>query len=106
MKSHQHFLAFLLSSALFDRRCQFRHCPAVQDDYPHRSGRLPRPQTRHLNRHIAPVDGKPRHDTVKKIYDNLDQSRALQAYLLAIPIVNQAECATPCGDSDRITRRM
>jgi len=35
-------------------------------------------------------DGNPDTDTVKKIYDNLDQSRALQAYLLAIPIVNQA----------------
>ena len=36
------------------------------------------------------TDGNPDADTVKKIYDNLDQSRALQAYLLAIPIVNQA----------------
>ena len=35
-------------------------------------------------------DGFPKPDTVKKIYDNLDRSRALQAYLLAIPIVNQA----------------
>ncbi len=35
-------------------------------------------------------DGFPKLDTVKKIYDNLDRSRALQAYLLAIPIVNQA----------------
>jgi hypothetical protein len=35
-------------------------------------------------------DGYPDSDTIKKIYDNLDQSRALQAYLLAIPIVNQA----------------
>jgi hypothetical protein len=35
-------------------------------------------------------DGNPDAATVKKIYDNLDQSRALQAYLLAIPIVNQA----------------
>jgi hypothetical protein len=34
--------------------------------------------------------GYPDADTIKKIYDNLDQSRALQAYLLAIPIVNQA----------------
>jgi hypothetical protein len=33
--------------------------------------------------------GYPSEDTVKKIYDNLDRSRALQAYLLAIPIVNQ-----------------
>jgi hypothetical protein len=35
-------------------------------------------------------DGYPSADTVQKIYDNLDRSRALQAYLLAIPIVNQA----------------
>ena len=35
-------------------------------------------------------DGVPKTDTTEKIYDNLDRSRALQAYLLAIPIVNQA----------------
>jgi hypothetical protein len=35
-------------------------------------------------------DGNPDAATVEKIYDNLDRSRALQAYLLAIPIVNQA----------------
>ncbi len=34
--------------------------------------------------------GYPDNATVEKIYDNLDRSRALQAYLLAIPIVNQA----------------
>ena len=34
--------------------------------------------------------GYPTAETVDKIYDNLDRSRALQAYLLAIPIVNQA----------------
>jgi len=34
--------------------------------------------------------GYPNGATVDKIYDNLDRSRALQAYLLAIPIVNQA----------------
>lgn len=34
--------------------------------------------------------GYPSAHTVEKIYDNLDRSRALQAYLLAIPIVNQA----------------
>jgi hypothetical protein len=34
--------------------------------------------------------GYPSADTVQKIYDNLDRSRALQAYLMAIPIVNQA----------------
>jgi hypothetical protein len=33
--------------------------------------------------------GYPEADTVQKIYDNLDRSRALQAYLLALPIVNQ-----------------
>jgi hypothetical protein len=36
------------------------------------------------------ADGFPAPDTIEKIYDNLDRSRALQAYLLAIPIVNQA----------------
>jgi len=34
--------------------------------------------------------GYPTAETVEKIYDNLDRSRALQAYLMAIPIVNQA----------------
>jgi hypothetical protein len=34
--------------------------------------------------------GYPKPDTVEKIYNNLDRSRALQAYLMAIPIVNQA----------------
>jgi hypothetical protein len=34
--------------------------------------------------------GYPTAETVEKIFDNLDRSRALQAYLLAIPIVNQA----------------
>lgn len=33
--------------------------------------------------------GYPTAETVEKIYDNLDRSRALQAYLMAIPIVNQ-----------------
>ena len=35
-------------------------------------------------------DGYPAAETIEKVYDNLDRSRALQAYLLAIPIVNQA----------------
>jgi hypothetical protein len=35
-------------------------------------------------------DGVPDEESAKKIYDNLDRSRALQAYLLAFPIVNQA----------------
>ncbi len=35
-------------------------------------------------------DGSPTPETIEKVYDNLDRSRALQAYLLAIPIVNQA----------------
>lgn len=34
--------------------------------------------------------GYPGPATVNKVYDNLDRSRALQAYLLALPIVNQA----------------
>ena len=34
--------------------------------------------------------GYPDDPTTQKVYDNLDASRALQAYLLAIPIVNQA----------------
>lgn len=34
--------------------------------------------------------GYPTDETVEKIYDNLDRSRALQACLMAIPIVNQA----------------
>ncbi|MCW9064986.1 MAG: DUF1254 domain-containing protein, partial [Ignavibacteriaceae bacterium] len=34
--------------------------------------------------------GYPEDETVTKIYDNLDRSRALQAYLLGFPIVNQA----------------
>jgi len=35
-------------------------------------------------------DGYPEPETIQTIYDNLDRSRALQAYLLGIPIVNQA----------------
>jgi hypothetical protein len=35
-------------------------------------------------------DGSPAPETIEKIYENLDRSRALQAFLLAIPIVNQA----------------
>ena len=41
--------------------------------------------------------GYPSADTVEKIYDNLDRSRALQAYLMAIPIVNQAVIVTCSG---------
>ena len=33
--------------------------------------------------------GYPDDATTQKVYDNLDASRALQAYLLALPIVNQ-----------------
>jgi hypothetical protein len=40
-------------------------------------------------------DGYPDADTIEKIYDNLDQSRALQAYLLAIPIYQLADAANP-----------
>ena len=35
-------------------------------------------------------DGVPDQDSTNKIYDNLDYQRAVQAYLLAIPVVNQA----------------
>jgi len=35
-------------------------------------------------------DGVPDTATASKIYDNVDRSRALQAYLLGFPIVNQA----------------
>jgi len=35
-------------------------------------------------------DGVPSAESIETIYDNLDRSRALQAYLLGIPIVNQA----------------
>jgi hypothetical protein len=34
-------------------------------------------------------DGYPTAETIQTVYDNLDRSRALQAYLLGIPIVNQ-----------------
>ena len=51
-------------------------------------------------------DGNPDAATVQKIYDNLDQSRALQAYLLAIPIVNQAGMRTQYASMDRTIRRM
>jgi hypothetical protein len=34
--------------------------------------------------------GYPDDAATQKVYDNLDRSRALQAYLLALPIVNQA----------------
>jgi hypothetical protein len=46
-----------------------------------------------LDSSIGPLtlkDGVPTRETIEKIYDNLDRSRALQAYLLALPIVNQA----------------
>jgi len=39
-------------------------------------------------------DGYPDDATTQKVYDNLDASRALQAYLLAIPIVNQVGMRT------------
>jgi hypothetical protein len=38
--------------------------------------------------------GYPDDATTQKVYDNLDASRALQAYLLAIPIVNQVGMRT------------
>src|SRR5271165_450978 len=35
-------------------------------------------------------DGVPDQASTEKIYDNLDFQRAVQAYLLALPVVNQA----------------
>ena len=46
----------------------------------------------HLDTSIGALnltDGTPTAETVDRIYDNLERSRALQAYLLGIPIVNQ-----------------
>jgi hypothetical protein len=40
---------------------------------------------------LAFFDGFPDKTTVEKLYDNLDFQRAVQAYLLAIPAVSQAE---------------
>ncbi len=50
--------------------------------------------------------GYPDDATTQKVYDNLDASRALQAYLLAIPIVNQVGMRATSGSSDRSTGRM
>ena len=47
----------------------------------------------HLETSIGTLNldyGYPDGETTQKVYDNLDASRALQAYLLGIPIVNQA----------------
>ena len=50
--------------------------------------------------------GYPDAGTAQKVYDNLDASRALQAYLLAIPMVNQAGMREAgFANSDPITRR-
>ena len=50
--------------------------------------------------------GYPDDATTQKVYDNLDASRALQAYLLGIPIVNQVVCVPRSASSDQQTRRM
>jgi hypothetical protein len=50
--------------------------------------------------------GYPDDATTQKVYDNLDASRALQAYLLAIPIVNQAGMRDSLRQFGRTTRRM
>lgn len=42
--------------------------------------------------------GYPDDATTRKVFDNLDTSRALQAYLLAIPIVNQASMRATLRD--------
>jgi hypothetical protein len=51
-------------------------------------------------------DGFPQTDTVEKIYDNLDRSRALQVYLRASRSLTRPACATRCASSGRTTRRM
>jgi hypothetical protein len=48
--------------------------------------------------------GYPSADTVEKIYDNLDRSRALQAYLMAIPIVNQAGMRDSIGQFGQVNQ--
>ena len=63
---------------------------AVQNDHTDRAGRRRAGQGRNLDRHAELERWLSEPDTVEKVYDNLDRSRALQAYLLALPIVNQA----------------
>ena len=49
--------------------------------------------------------GYPSAETVEKIYDNLDRSRALQAYLLALPDRQSGRHAqVDCASSAPITR--
>jgi hypothetical protein len=63
---------------------------ALQDDHTDRAGAARPDRLDTLIGTLNLIDGFPKPDTIEKIYDNLDRSRALQAYLLAIPIVNQA----------------
>jgi hypothetical protein len=64
---------------------------AFQNDNTDRTGGGHARPARNLNRHPQPHRRRPEAGHRReKIYDNLDRSRALQAYLLAIPIVNQA----------------
>ena len=48
--------------------------------------------------------GYPDDATTRKVYDNLDASRALQAYLLAIPIVNQVSMRATLQEFGPINR--
>jgi hypothetical protein len=66
-------------------------CADLQDDDANRAGHRDAPNR--FDTSIGALeltDGSPTSPTADKIYDNLDRSRALQAYLLGIPIVNQA----------------
>lgn len=90
MKSHRHFFTFLLLSVLLIGAASSGTAQQYKMTTPIAPG-VATPDTLDTSigtLHLA--DGNPDTDTVRKIYDNLDQSRALQAYLLAIPIVNQA----------------
>ena len=62
----------------------------LQDDHPHRARCGDTRQDGLLDRRLKLNGRFPDRETQEKIWDNLDRSRALQAYLLAIPIVNQA----------------
>lgn len=80
-------LALLLGMALMA-------LPAAADSYKMSTPIAPGVATPDaMDSSIGPLqlrDGFPTPETTAKIWDNLDRSRALQAYLLAIPIVNQA----------------
>lgn len=79
-------LTFLLAVALAS--------PACADGYKMQTPIAPGVETPDkMDTSIGPLalpGGLPDKETSAKLWDNLDRSRALQAYLLAIPVVNQA----------------